>query len=160
MNFLKIDNVGSIGYVGSQLELSDRRNKTSHDAIPEVCFDAGAEFNLNFFDTPAADDSNTQGGFSDAGSIEESNGSICGSPPPSTAALIPAERSATVGLTALHQQSDGSLHNQSVKHEIGNNDRLNLLQPMSPNKCGKDYIECFILTVQFNLNKCEDRNGT
>lgn len=136
MNFLKIDNVGSIGYVGSQrLELSGRRNKTSCD-VPEVCFDAGAEFNLNFFDTPAADDSNTQGGFSDAGSIEESTvGSICESPPPSTASLIPAERSEIVGLAGL--QSDGNLSNQNEKLEIGSNDRLKLLQPMSPNKCGK-----------------------
>lgn len=149
MNFLKIDNVGSIGYAGSQLihcgvdetvlELSDRRNKTSHDVIPEVCFDAGAEFNLNFFDTPAADDSNTQGGFSDAGSLEESTvGSICGSPPPSSASLVSAERNETAGLVELHQQSDGNLQNQSAKHESASNDRLKLLQPMSPNKCGKN----------------------
>lgn len=36
------------------------------DQLPEVNFDAGSEFNLRFFNTP--DDSNTQGGFSDAGS--------------------------------------------------------------------------------------------
>lgn len=146
MNFLKIDNVGSIGYAGSQLisqTVLDRRNKTSHDVIPEVCFDAGAEFNLNFFDTPAADDSNTQGGFSDAGSVEDSTvGSICGSPPPpppSSALLVSAERSETVV----------NLHNHSAKHESASNDRLKLLQPMSPNKCGKDFVNI----VLFNLNK-------
>lgn len=131
MNYLKIDNVGSLRYAGTQ-----------HDAIPEVCFDAGAEFNLNFFDTPAADDSNTQGGFSDAGSIEESTiDSICGSPPPSTGSLVSAELSETVGLAGQHQQADGNLHNQSAKHENGNNDRVKLMQPMSPNKFGKDYME-------------------
>lgn len=39
------------------------------DRLPEVNFDAGSEFNLRFFNTP--DDSNTQGGFSDAGSVDE-----------------------------------------------------------------------------------------
>lgn len=41
------------------------------DQLPEVNFDAGAEFNLRFFNAP--DDSNTQGGFSDAGSVDESS---------------------------------------------------------------------------------------
>lgn len=41
----------------------------------DVSFDAGSEFNLNFFDTP--EDSSTQGIFSDPGSVESS------SPPPS-----------------------------------------------------------------------------
>lgn len=48
-----------------------------NDHIPEVRFDGGAEFNLNFFDNP--DDSNTQGGYSDPGSVESTIGS---SPPP------------------------------------------------------------------------------
>lgn len=41
------------------------------DQLPEVNFDAGSEFNLRFFNAP--DDSNTQGGFSDAGSVDESS---------------------------------------------------------------------------------------
>ncbi len=41
------------------------------DRLPEVNFDAGSEFNLHFFNAP--DDSNTQGGFSDAGSVDESS---------------------------------------------------------------------------------------
>lgn len=49
----------------------------SFDQIPEVNFDAGQEFNLNFFDSP--DDSNTQGGYSDPGSVESAS---VGSPPP------------------------------------------------------------------------------
>ncbi|XP_076265013.1 ecdysone-induced protein 78C isoform X2 [Rhynchophorus ferrugineus] len=44
---------------------------------PEVSFDAGSEFNLCFFDT---DDNNTQGGFSDPGSVEST--SAAGSPSP------------------------------------------------------------------------------
>lgn len=39
------------------------------DRLPEVSFDAGSEFNLRFFNAP--DDSNTLGGFSDAGSVDE-----------------------------------------------------------------------------------------
>lgn len=41
------------------------------DRLPEVNFDAGSEFNLRFFNAP--DDSNTLGGFSDAGSVDESS---------------------------------------------------------------------------------------
>lgn len=47
------------------------------DQIPEVSFEAGREFNLNFFDNP--DDSNTLGGYSDPGSVESAS---IGSPPP------------------------------------------------------------------------------
>lgn len=46
------------------------------DQIPEVSFEAGREFNLNFFDNP--DDSNTLGGYSDPGSVESTS---IGSPP-------------------------------------------------------------------------------
>lgn len=38
------------------------------EVLPEVSFDANSDFNLHFFDTP--EDSSTQGGFSDAGSLE------------------------------------------------------------------------------------------
>lgn len=47
------------------------------DQIPEVSFEAGREFDLNFFDN--ADDSNTLGGYSDPGSVESTS---IGSPPP------------------------------------------------------------------------------
>lgn len=47
------------------------------DQIPEVRFETGNEFNLNFFDNP--DDSNTLGGYSDPGSVESAS---IGSPPP------------------------------------------------------------------------------
>lgn len=53
-----------------------RHNSSSNDlVVTQVNCDPSADFNLNFFDTP--DDSSTQGGFSDPGSVE----SVC-SPPP------------------------------------------------------------------------------
>lgn len=52
-------------------------NNSNKDLVAQVNCDQSTEFNLNFFDTP--DDSSTQGGFSDPGSVESN--SVC-SPPP------------------------------------------------------------------------------
>lgn len=49
------------------------------DQIPQVSFDGGPEFNLNFFDSP--DDSNT-GYNSDPGSVDSTAGGASLSPPP------------------------------------------------------------------------------
>lgn len=51
--------------------------------IPEVSFEAGREFDLNFFDN--AEDSNTLGGYSDPGSVESTS---IESPPPSVASAL------------------------------------------------------------------------
>lgn len=52
------------------------------DQLPQVSFDGGPEFNLNFFDSP--DDSNT--GYSDPGSVDSTVDSTVGvdesTPPP------------------------------------------------------------------------------
>lgn len=50
----------------------------SPDQIPQVSFDGGPEFNLNFFDSP--DDSNT--GYSDPGSVDSTAGGASSPPPP------------------------------------------------------------------------------
>lgn len=55
----------------------NNNNNSSKELVAQVNCDPSAEFNLNFFDTP--DDSSTQGGFSDPGSVESN--SVC-SPPP------------------------------------------------------------------------------
>lgn len=55
-------------------------DENTSDHLPEVSFDAGPEFNLNFFDNP--DDSNTQGGYSDPGSVESTVASSSPPPPP------------------------------------------------------------------------------
>lgn len=55
-------------------------DENTSDHLPEVSFDAGPEFNLNFFDNP--DDSNTQGGYSDPGSVESTIASSSPPPPP------------------------------------------------------------------------------
>lgn len=49
----------------------------TNDQIPQVSFDGGPEFNLNFFESP--DDSNT--GYSDPGSVDSTVGASL-SPPP------------------------------------------------------------------------------
>lgn len=46
----------------------DDDDDNTSDPLPEVSFDRGPEFNLNFFDN--RDDSNTQGGYSNPGSVE------------------------------------------------------------------------------------------
>lgn len=50
------------------------------DQLPQVSFDGGPEFNLNFFDSP--DDSNT--GYSDPGSVDSTIGVPSSPPPPPT----------------------------------------------------------------------------
>lgn len=59
----------------------------TNDQIPQVSFDGGPEFNLNFFDSP--DDSNT--GYSDPGSVDSTlePSSPPTQPPTNTAASIP-----------------------------------------------------------------------
>ena len=59
------------------INASNNNNKPKKDLVAQVNCDQSAEFNLHFFDTP--DDSSTQGGFSDPGSVESN--SVC-SPPP------------------------------------------------------------------------------
>ena len=71
-------------------------NTTSCD-IPEVSFDAGSEFNLNFFDTP--EDSNTQGCFSDSGSVESL--SISSPPPTPVTPVTPTIKSLTSTQTSI-----------------------------------------------------------
>uniref|UniRef100_A0A1I8PMT9 Uncharacterized protein n=1 Tax=Stomoxys calcitrans TaxID=35570 RepID=A0A1I8PMT9_STOCA len=46
----------------------EEEEEDDDEVLPEVRFDAHADFNLHFFDTP--EDSSTQGGFSDPGSVE------------------------------------------------------------------------------------------
>lgn len=74
MNVFKIE-----PSAGINSNLADVTGVESDDLQEVVSFDAGSEFNLNFFDTP--EDSNTQPVFSDPGSVESAS---IGSPPPTT----------------------------------------------------------------------------
>lgn len=92
MDVFKIDLDQS--QIRSSLAVVNKANVTCHGGnaddvddddeealIPEVSFDANSDFNLHFFDTP--EDSSTQGGFSDPGSVESES---LESPTPATAA--------------------------------------------------------------------------
>lgn len=65
------------------------------DQIPQVSFDGGPEFNLNFFDSP--DDSNT--GYSDPGSVDSTAGGASLSPPPQPLANATPSTSQTAFIT-------------------------------------------------------------
>lgn len=74
---------------GAALSLSRANSAVSidenaSDPLPEVSFDRGPEFNLNFFEH--REDSNTQGGYSDLGSVESIPEST--SPPPQHASQL------------------------------------------------------------------------
>lgn len=58
------------GSAGSGININKRHgvDDDEDEVLPEVSFDANSDFNLHFFDTP--EDSSTQGGFSDPGSVE------------------------------------------------------------------------------------------
>lgn len=88
----------------------DSVDNTETDLIPEVSFDAGAEFNLNFFDTP--EDSNTQGGFSNPESVE----SVSASSPPSPV-LLP--QSQTTPLQSLPHQIQPPPKHTSLVSSVG-----------------------------------------
>lgn len=73
MNVFKIE--PSAGIKKNLVDVNNVESDDLHEV--DVSFDAGSEFNLNFFDTP--EDSNTQPVFSDPGSVESAS---IGSPPP------------------------------------------------------------------------------
>ena len=109
------------------------------DQIPEVSFDGGPEFNLNFFDNP--DDSNTQGGFSDPGSVESTS---IGSPPPvkqQPPATLPPNGSAVS--VVLQQQQQPKSQRQPFKNNAATVDKIEssfqICQPpaLVNVKCGK-----------------------
>jgi nuclear receptor subfamily 1 group D protein 3 len=75
MNVYKIE--PTAGIKTNLADVSGIESDDLHEV--NVSFDAGSEFNLNFFDTP--EDSNTQPVFSDPGSVESAS---IGSPPPTT----------------------------------------------------------------------------
>lgn len=84
MDVFKIDQQIGSSLVDAIVINSINANNNNHslhngnkELVAQVNCDPSAEFNLNFFDTP--DDSSTQGGFSDPGSVESN--SVC-SPPP------------------------------------------------------------------------------
>lgn len=77
------------------------------EVLPEVSFDANSVFNLHFFDTP--EDSSTQGGFSDQGSVESEAEGYLESPP------ILQTGSLQNHLGQQHQQQQQQTHNLSVE---------------------------------------------
>lgn len=83
MDYFKLDaSAGRIGSaIGSRLVCgANIADDSQHEGqLPDVSFETGSEFNLNFFDQHADD---TQGGLSDAGSIESADTSLCASPTP------------------------------------------------------------------------------
>lgn len=59
---------GSAGQNDNLHSVDEEEEEDDDEVLPEVRFDAHTDFNLHFFDTP--EDSSTQGGFSDPGSVE------------------------------------------------------------------------------------------
>lgn len=110
MDIFQIDGAGlSLSRANSAISIDENAS----DPLPEVSFDRGPEFNLNFFES--REDSNTQGGYSDLGSVESIPEST--SPPPHHASQL---ASTPVGqfIAGAIDSSDPAIQSPSSSHSF------------------------------------------
>ncbi|XP_046808540.1 ecdysone-induced protein 78C-like [Lucilia cuprina] len=105
------------------------------EVLPEVSFDANSDFNLHFFDTP--EDSSTQGGFSDQGSVESETEAYLESPLIAKTGLQnqlsqqqqqqqQQSHSLTADCQKFYQSSTAlGLNQRTVSHSANTNNNLN-----------------------------------
>ncbi|XP_037810531.1 ecdysone-induced protein 78C-like [Lucilia sericata] len=105
------------------------------EVLPEVSFDANSDFNLHFFDTP--EDSSTQGGFSDQGSVESETEAYLESPLIARTGLQnqlsqqqqqqqQQSHSLTTDCQKFYQSSTAlGLNQRTVTHSVNTNNSLN-----------------------------------
>lgn len=115
-------------------------DENTSDHLPEISFDAGTEFNLNFFDHP--DDSNTQGGYSDPGSVESTVASSSPPPPPINSHVCTTALSPPVN--QFHTNGNGQLttNNSLNGHTNGG-------------LCGKSALAKWFSNIFFLIQKKE-----
>lgn len=114
------------------------------EVLPEVSFDANSDFNLHFFDTP--EDSSTQGGFSDAGSVESETEAFLESPLLTGSGLHSqlTQQQQTHTLTTdcqkFYQSSTSvNLNPRTLNHSVNANN--NLISTVAPSSSSSSFTQ-------------------